>query len=199
MVAMLIFGYGPRPPHDHGEAAPATCRNCRNPVWFHYVTQRSMVSLFFVPLVPVRTEALLLCPTCAFRRVLEGRERQMASAMVQATADFRAGRLAPDDYHRYLEEFWDTVDGTRAPSDGHPSSQGGRSQPPAAPPAPTDHPSGPPGGAPDPVAERWAPAPDPGSRQPGPDPGWYPDPFGEARERYWDGERWTQGTNPPRI
>lgn len=42
-----------------------------------------------------------------------------------------------------------------------------------------------------------APPPDPVSRRPDPDPGWYPDPFGEADERYWDGGRWTQGTKPP--
>lgn len=31
----------------------------------------------------------------------------------------------------------------------------------------------------------------------GPPAGWYADPFGESEQRYWDGERWTAGTNPP--
>lgn len=28
-------------------------------------------------------------------------------------------------------------------------------------------------------------------------PGWYPDPSGQAAQRYWDGATWTQWTNPP--
>lgn len=28
------------------------------------------------------------------------------------------------------------------------------------------------------------------------DPGWYPDPHGEPRERYWDGHTWTDQTRP---
>jgi Protein of unknown function (DUF2510) len=30
-------------------------------------------------------------------------------------------------------------------------------------------------------------------------PGWYPDPEGTARQRYWDGEHWTQHYNPAEV
>lgn len=29
-------------------------------------------------------------------------------------------------------------------------------------------------------------------------PGWYPDPFGESKLRWWDGEAWTEALNPQR-
>lgn len=28
------------------------------------------------------------------------------------------------------------------------------------------------------------------------EPGWYPDPEGEPKERYWDGRGWTDRTRP---
>jgi len=42
----------------------------------------------------------------------------------------------------------------------------------------------------------WPPAPPPPSLPP---PGWYPDPSGQAAQRWWDGARWTEhvGTPPP--
>ncbi|MEV4256790.1 DUF2510 domain-containing protein, partial [Spirillospora sp. NPDC049652] len=27
-------------------------------------------------------------------------------------------------------------------------------------------------------------------------PGWYPDPLGESKLRWWDGEAWTEALNP---
>lgn len=44
----------------------------------------------------------------------------------------------------------------------------------------------------------WArrPSRDPESRVFAPPAGWYPDPHGVARLRYWDGTRWTEDTAP---
>src|SRR5215212_4621871 len=39
--------------------------------------------------------------------------------------------------------------------------------------------------------------------QPAPPPGWYPDPSGAPQQRWWDGQQWTQQTQPrpddPRV
>jgi hypothetical protein len=54
---------------------------------------------------------------------------------------------------------------------------------------PTEYPAGTPVGA-----DR--PAPPPPEQAPAPEvpAGWYPDPAGEARQRYWDGRQWTSQT-----
>ncbi len=39
--------------------------------------------------------------------------------------------------------------------------------------------------------------PVPRTVQTGPPPGWYPDPAGQAHQRYWDGQQWHDGAEPP--
>jgi len=75
--------------------------------------------------------------------------------------------------------------GTPAPGPAAPASP---AQPAAAAPAPATPPQQP-ATAPQPAA---TPAAAPASG--GPAAGWYPDPQGQKRLRYWDGERWTEQT-----
>jgi hypothetical protein len=69
-----------------------------------------------------------------------------------------------------------------------------------APPAATPSPAAPPAGgpsAPTPASAPASPAPSAepaGAESSGPAAGWYPDPQGQKRLRYWDGGRWTEQT-----
>lgn len=218
---MLIFGYGPRRPRDLGPVAPARCPACGNQVEFHLLQQRSWVSLFFVPVIPTSARHLLVCPICQHAVGLDTHQGRLAHGLASARADHLAGRLDDDAYRAQVDAFWRAVGATR---DDDPSPTGPGPGPggawwpgagdPTTPSSPNDpapsgswpsagHPSQQSGtGAPGPPApgpSASAPPPDPAERRPDPDPGWYPDPFDEADERYWDGTRWTQGTKPPRV
>ena len=46
-----------------------------------------------------------------------------------------------------------------------------------------------------PPAAGLPPGPPPGIGAAGPNPDWYPDPSGQARLRYWDGQQWTDNTS----
>ncbi len=221
---MLIFGFGPRRPRDLGPVAPAGCPACGNQVEFHLLQQRSWVSLFFVPVIPTSTRHLLVCPVCQHAVGLDAHQGRLAHGLSSARADHLAGRLDDDAYRAQVDAFWRAAGATRpgdAPPDAEPDEGGaasagdawwpgsGGSTPPPPPAGPgpggpaswpsAGHPSQQPGPRPEPARGPEAPPPDPSSRRPDPDPGWYPDPFDEADERYWDGTRWTQGTKPPRL
>ncbi|MFN8041065.1 MAG: DUF2510 domain-containing protein [Acidimicrobiales bacterium] len=220
---MLIFGYGPRRPRDLGPVAPARCPACGNQVEFHLLQQRSWVSLFFVPVIPTSARHLLVCPVCQHAVGLDAHQGRLARGLASARTDHLAGRLDDAGYRAQVDAFWRAAGATH--EDDHPSGptpagpgeagMGGGWWPgagdPGAPAPPSEpppgrsgawpsagHPSQQPGPRP-PEPGPAAPPPDPASRRPDPDPGWYPDPFGEADERYWDGARWTQGTKPPRV
>ena len=53
---VLIFGWGGGPVEDRGDVAPIRCPNCHNDVYFHHIHSIRQVSLFFVPVMPYRTD-----------------------------------------------------------------------------------------------------------------------------------------------
>jgi hypothetical protein len=179
---VLIMGFGPRKPKDLGEVAPALCPNCGNHVVFRLLELRNWFSLFFLPIVPGRARHLTFCPVCQYGIELTPEQLIEARRLVELTSTQRAGSIDPAAYRRNVDAFWTMLGGERLldvrdaqPRSRHPSEQTGD---------------------PDTV-DLDAPPPDPGSAVPGPPAGWYPDPYRESAQRYWDGERWTAGTNPP--
>lgn len=176
------MGFGPRKPKDLGQVAPALCPNCGNHVVFHLLEIRNWFSLFFLPIVPGRARHLAFCPVCQYGIELEGEQLAEARKLVELTKAQRAGSIDPAEYRRAVDAFWKLLGGERLldvrdtpPRGRHPSEQA--------------QPAGP--------GELDAPPPDMGSAVPAPPAGWYADPFRESEQRYWDGERWTAGTNPP--
>jgi hypothetical protein len=168
---MLIFGYGPRAPKDHGAAAPIRCLRCGNQTYYHYVTQKTAFSLFFVPVLPTKTTDQLVCPICRFGLELTRPQAAHAMDMVRATSRYERAELSHIEYMSMVDKFWRAIIGEAPASDSF--------------------------GEPRPTEPAASPPPDPTTRQPDPPPGWYTDPFGEAESRYWDGVRWTKGTKPP--
>jgi hypothetical protein len=170
---VLIMGYGPRRPKDHGEVAPALCPNCGNHVAFRLLELRNWFSLFFVPIVPGRSRHLVVCPVCQYGIELTQPQLALAEELVELTARHREADGDPVAYRTKVDEFWASLGGERLADMGD-----------ARPGATRDE-------------SLDAPPPTPDRAAPNPPAGWYADPFGEADERYWDGERWTAGTNPP--
>ena len=173
---MLIFGFGPSAPKVKGAAVATRCPNCANPVDLQYAVIRSWFRLFFVPVVPYRTRHVLLCPTCS-------RGFELTATQGRVAADLAAGRpdgARPDGPRAaaLAEEL-----GLRPADAAGPLPTG---PPPPGPPPPGPTPTGPP------PPERPVQAAPPTAPA-----GWYPDPYGEATQRYWDGQRWTGGTIPP--
>jgi hypothetical protein len=169
------MGFGPRKPRDCGEVAPALCPHCGNHVTFHLLEIRNWFSVFFVPLVPGRARHVVYCPVCQYGVEVSGDALEAARELVDLTAAPRPGATDVAGYHRKVDRFWSMLGGERLAD--------ARDAQPAR--GPAD------------IAGREAPAPAAESATPAPPAGWYTDPFGESEQRYWDGERWTAGTNPP--
>jgi hypothetical protein len=173
------MGFGPGRPRDHGEVAPALCPNCGNHVTFHLVEMRNWFRLFFIPVVPGRARHAVICPVCQYGIEITGAALDAARELIGLTAEQRTGGTDPASYRRKIDAFWSMLGGERLadPHDARPAR---------SPAEPGAHPLDP-------------PPPDPAAPTPNPPAGWYADPFGESEQRYWDGERWTAGTNPPRL
>jgi len=178
---VLIFGFGPSAPKDRGPAVPLRCPNCRNDVEYRYAVSRSWFRLFFIPVIPYGSRHLLLCPVCSRGLELTREQGSAAADMVTATEARRSGGLAVAAYDTKVRSFLGLFDAAPSTSE-------------------TVRPTGPPtAGVTAPMATTPPadPRADPLAAPPPAPAGWYPDPYGRAERRYWDGTRWTDGTVPP--
>jgi hypothetical protein len=179
---VLIMGFGPRRPNDRGEVAPALCPNCGNHVTFRLLEMRSWFSLFFIPLVPGRARHAVTCPVCQYGILVDGAPLDQARDLIEMTAAHKRGGIDPATYRAAVDRFWAAIG-------GEPLADRGDARPEER--APADDATT----VPIPLTE--APPPNEAQATPNPPAGWYTDPFGVSEQRYWDGEQWTAGTNPP--
>jgi hypothetical protein len=116
----------------------------------------------------------VLCPICQYAIKLDEGALESARGLLDMVARGVPDR-DPAAHRRAVDEFWAGLGGHRLADAGDAQA----SESPAKP------------------AQLDAPPPDPTTATASPPAGWYTDPFGESEQRYWDGEQWTAGTNPP--
>lgn len=103
---MIIFGIGGTKPQDMGEAVPVTCPNCHNNVLYHYLIARQWFRLYFIPVFPISSRHLLICPTCSRGVKLNRQQAAAAKRMVEATRSWREGSLGESQYRGQVSEFF---------------------------------------------------------------------------------------------
>ena len=121
---VLIFGWGGGPVQDRGDVAPIRCPNCHNDVYFHHIHSTRQVSLFFVPVMPYRTDEYLACPVCRQAMQIPPAHLSAVLAMHATTAAFRAGTITGPDYRARIDAFWQSMG--IAVSAGTPAAGGAR-------------------------------------------------------------------------
>jgi hypothetical protein len=62
---LLIIGFGRRKKRDRGEVAQVKCPRCFNTVFYRYTHTRTWFTLYFIPILPYRSERRLECPICS--------------------------------------------------------------------------------------------------------------------------------------
>jgi hypothetical protein len=164
--------------HITGAAANAPALRGELPNWVGLIPATLAIALFFEfvfgPAEPKFGAMLGFLASLAIVAGLLLRERpDLAAKLNEATAGLGAGPSAG------------AGPGPGTPAVGAPPAT------PAAQPSPAAEPQQP-ATAPQPAA---TPASEPAAAESsGPAPGWYPDPQGQKRLRYWDGSRWTEQT-----
>ena len=106
---VLIFGWGGGPVQDRGDVAPIRCPNCHNDVYFHHIHSTRQVSLFFVPVMPYRTDEYLACPVCRQALQIPPAHLSAVLAMHATTAAFRAGTITDPEYRARIDAFWQSM------------------------------------------------------------------------------------------
>jgi len=61
---LVIFGFGHMTKKENELPGQVVCPNCRNAVRMQLTKQTTWVSLFFIPVIPYKTEYRKICPVC---------------------------------------------------------------------------------------------------------------------------------------
>jgi hypothetical protein len=138
---LIIFGMRNRV-HQHGPCVAASCPRCHNEVVLIYAVITRWFTLFFIPVIPIKRNRMLICPVCSWRREVPKSSEPLALEMIGITENWKAHQLADDEYSRRVDAFWSFLS---APGTGTPTPGAASDQPmPPPPPASPDHPPLPP-------------------------------------------------------
>lgn len=64
-LMLLIVGFGRRKKKDYGEVIRLKCPRCNNTVSYRHTCTRTWLTLYFIPVLPYRSERRLECPICS--------------------------------------------------------------------------------------------------------------------------------------
>lgn len=101
---IFIFGID-RIEKNIGPIEERLCSNCSNKK--HWMLQKSsrLISLFFIPLIPISKKYFINCPICNFNSEITGEELQQKQNLAQLNLDVLNGNLSDQDYAEKLNNL----------------------------------------------------------------------------------------------
>jgi hypothetical protein len=79
MMSFILIGFGKQTRRDLGETGDEMqCPWCSNIIFNHLILVRTWLTCFFIPIIPYRSEYLIMCPACAKGVVIYGEEIKAA-------------------------------------------------------------------------------------------------------------------------
>lgn len=85
---MIIYGWGKTTDKIVGEYAPSQCQNPNCGVWIgrQLIKRRTWFTLFWIPIIPYKTEYFLLCANCKLGTQLSKEQfKELEQALKNAT------------------------------------------------------------------------------------------------------------------
>ena len=95
----IIWGFGKRTIRRYGKVDGSICGNCNNKVQRELIKMTMWVTLFFIPIIPYRTERLLVCPICGVTQRLSKPEfEELINDGLQPAESPAASYYESDEY-----------------------------------------------------------------------------------------------------
>lgn len=81
----FLFGWGHQTTKNYGPTLPIRCPNCNNDTVWHLGRTKTWFTLFFIPVIPYRTDRYYVCEICAHGKLLDSAEFEEAVALNERT------------------------------------------------------------------------------------------------------------------
>lgn len=102
---MLFFGWSKTTTKHFGHTVAVHCPNCGNEMWMSLYRHRKWFTLFFIPLIPFRSEHFLLCSVCSHSVLLTGERIGQARQLNEWTKGYLEGAIDEPAYQCKAEKF----------------------------------------------------------------------------------------------
>lgn len=103
-LAFVIFGWKIRE-KEYGRAYPVQCSHCNNECYYKPIKIRRWFHIFWIPLIPTKTNFRLECPVCRMGYNLSDEGFSVAKDMAEVTRRNFDGEMTTEEYERYLQQF----------------------------------------------------------------------------------------------
>ena len=98
----ILWGWGKQTRTEYGPVMPMTCSHCNNDVYWNLTRIREWFTIFFLPIIPYKSEHHLLCPICSWGVELHGSEIERAKQLAGHTTEYSGDRISDDAHQQSL-------------------------------------------------------------------------------------------------
>lgn len=95
---MNIFGCNYRKVQNYGPVKRAQCKNCKNETTFQLQKTSTWFAIFLLPIIPYRTNYLLVCPICKNYEEIDSSEFYDIIDRIQSQKESENQMVSPDSY-----------------------------------------------------------------------------------------------------
>ncbi|HEV7449468.1 MAG TPA: zinc-ribbon domain-containing protein [Candidatus Paceibacterota bacterium] len=96
---MIIFGWNFQTTWFIGPVFKRTCDHCNNEEFWTLVRRTTWFTLFFIPVIPYKTEWLLLCPICKYGLDLKQDQVDILRPIAEVNQLLNTGVITAEEYH----------------------------------------------------------------------------------------------------
>lgn len=94
----IIFGWGRQTTWNIGPVFRQHCNHCNNDEYWRLLRRTTWCTLFFIPIIPYKTEWWLLCPICQYGLELKDKQVRELQPIAEVNQLFATGEITEQEY-----------------------------------------------------------------------------------------------------
>jgi DNA-directed RNA polymerase subunit RPC12/RpoP len=101
---IFIFGWGRKTSKDFGPTLPMKCGNCNNSTYARLYHIKEWFTLFFIPVIPYKSQYLLICDVCNRGVEINGEDIESAKQLNGMTIQYLNKEISDEQYKSYIKK-----------------------------------------------------------------------------------------------
>ncbi|OGJ55213.1 hypothetical protein A2880_02790 [Candidatus Peribacteria bacterium RIFCSPHIGHO2_01_FULL_49_38] len=114
---MIIFGWNHQTIWVLGSVFKQMCDHCHNEDYWVLMRRTTWFTLFFIPVIPYRTEWMLLCPVCKYGLELNSDQLAKVRPVAEANQMLTSGKITEVQYRTQMEALSGVVTTENKPTE----------------------------------------------------------------------------------